>query len=111
MLSYPITANPKKPKKNNIVIVTTNEQKYVGLVADSKTEVVSRYAFHHPPGMSSCVYQKRSKKTPNVGAFYRTSEYIQVIWSGNTPKIKHKVDSKGEMWYCWGVDGDWVIVA
>lgn len=111
MLNYPITANPKKPKKNNLIIVTTNEQKYVGLVTDSKTEIISRYAFHRPPGVSSYVCEKKSKKMPNVGAFYRTSEYIQVTWTGNAPKIKHKVDKDGCLWYCWGVDGDWVIIA
>lgn len=110
MLSYPITAQPQRPKKNSLIIVTVDGEKYVGLVTNSKTEVISRYAFHRPPGISSFIYEKKSKKTPNVGAFYRTSEYIQVTWSGNAPKIKHKVDSNGDMWYCWGVDGNWVIV-
>lgn len=109
MLSYPVTANPKKPKKNNLIIVTKGEKKYLGLVTGVRTDVVSRYALHNP-GFMSDYTQKKSKKVKDVGAFYRTSEYIQVTWTGNAPKIKHKVDKDGRLWYCWGVDGDWVIV-
>lgn len=109
MLSYPITANPKKPKKNNLIIVSKDKKKYVGLVTRVRTDVVSRYALHNP-GFMFDYTQKKSKKMNEVGAFYRTSEYIQVTWTGNAPKIKHQVDKDGCLWYCWGVDGDWVIV-
>ena len=67
MLSYPITANPKKPKKNNLIIVSKDKKKYVGLVTRVRTDVVSRYALHNP-GYKFEYREKNSKKISLVTA-------------------------------------------